>query len=142
MQLPIPIRLYPLVFYGALAIAFIPASGLFIGNTQAADEKTRAASDTQALIGAIADKAANDEQFSILRAQTCAVIQKATPIREGAPGAKYSDGKGLVPIGTALCDPRGFTAMQGMKPDGSLAVVDVRRIAPEKLKTELAKRGL
>jgi hypothetical protein len=142
MQLPIPIRFYPLVFYGALAIAFIPASGLLLGNTQAAAEKTQAAADTQALIGAIADKAATDEQFSILRAQTCAVIQKATPIREGMSGAVYPDGKGPVPIGTALCDPRGFTAMQGMKPDGSLAVVDVRRIAPEKLKTELAKRGL
>jgi hypothetical protein len=126
MSLPIPIkyRAPVAVFLGIIAltppIAMLITKGQIQGQNRLQVEQIQNAS-TQ------------DIAISLERAKTCQVITPDTPLQVGSPPVVYRDlPTAKVPTGSALCDPRGYTAIQG-----DTGVLDIRRIPPHLLKKSL-----
>ena len=88
---------------------------------------------------AIADRlnqqvAATDLDIKIgkQRARTCQVLSAKTPITSDSAPVVYEGTQRQIPVGTALCDLNGFTAIQG-----DTGVADIRPIPVDELQKAL-----
>jgi hypothetical protein len=113
----------------AATLSFVPiVTSLYQGGETMQAQK--------AVIQNIEDASTKDIEISMRRAKTCIVLSLKTPMVDGAP--VYYDEENMrekgrtLPVGTALCDVNGFTAI-----NSDSGITDIRKVPAEQLRDYL-----
>lgn len=76
-----------------------------------------------------------DLAIGLQRSKNCLIIDPKTPIGDDGARVRYKGTKVFLPIGTPVCDPHGFTAVQGVS-----SLDDIRPIDSNTLNQALSAR--
>lgn len=92
------------------------------------------ARNTENLVRASAETE-QDLAIGLQRAKNCLIIDPKTPIGDDGARVRFKGTRVFLPIGTAVCDQNGFTAVQGVS-----TLDDIRPIDSKTLNQALSAR--
>jgi hypothetical protein len=128
MSLNLPLRHQVPALAVVLAITTLPALISIYRTAEA--EKAQ-----QETIQAQTQASLEDTRIGLLRAKTCQIIVPKTPLTSDSKPVTYLGTNRKLPIGSAICDRNGYTAIQG-----DTSVLDIRPINSTQLNNALKGR--
>jgi hypothetical protein len=135
----LPTQLQGVFVAGVTSLFCMPLIGTLIGQQNELRQKAVfnaevTARNTENLVRA-SSETEQDLQIGLQRAKNCLVIDPKTPIGDDGAKVRYRGTKIFLPIGTAVCDSHGFTAVQG-----AVSLEDIRPIDSTTLSQALGAR--